>query len=345
MGLVMIELYEGVPGSGKSYNCVKDKLLPWVRRGRRLYVYVDGIYLDRLAAFEGKDQAELTTQITCWTQSAEVLAGLLHLEPGSAVIIDECQTLFRSQTGVDPEVLRLLEVHRHYGLDLVLMCQDYRQVTQTVTRLVEVTTKFRRLDRVGMKNRYQGFVRGNPEETEVIRKWIGKYDPKVYAYYSSYAAAAVKEQRQMKTALGSVTVIAGVCGLVFALCWFFWGNWIGSAAQTATPAAAQKEVITNTAMNKETADSPPIKPVRIVGGVGFVPVNKTEEEWRYLTEEGQMLTVSEVAGLSGGMVSEVTQGSTRKLVGSGVIWVPSEPLTEVARMPGGAEALRNMEGH
>ena len=31
----MIELYEGVPGSGKSYNCVKDKFLPWLRHGRR----------------------------------------------------------------------------------------------------------------------------------------------------------------------------------------------------------------------------------------------------------------------------------------------------------------------
>ena len=31
-----------------------------------------------------------------------------------------------------------------------------------------------------------------------------------------------------------------------------------------------------------------------------------------------MLTVAEVAGLSGGSVSEITTGSTRKLVGSGV---------------------------
>src|SRR5688572_7564021 len=340
----MIELYEGVPGSGKSYNCVKDKFLPWLRHGRRLYVYIEGIYLDRLAAFEGKEEWEFTKQITCWTQSAEVLSGLLNLEPGSAVIIDECQTLFRSQTRVDPEVLRLLEVHRHYGLDLVLMCQDYRQVTQTVTRLVEVTTKFRHLDRVGMSNRYQGFVRGNPEETEVIRKWIGKYDPKVYAYYSSYAAAAVKEQRQMKTALGSVTVIAGVCGLVLALCWFLWGNWIGSAGQTAPAAAGQKPSRAHEGLATDVAAPPPVKAVRVVGGVGFVPAGKIEEEWRYLTEEGQMLTVSEVAGLSGGTVSEVTQGSTRKLVGSGVVWVPAETLTDVASMLGGDEVLRDMGG-
>ena len=339
----MIELYEGVPGSGKSYNCVKDKFLPWLRHGRRLYVYIDGIYLDRLAAFEGKEQDELKKQIICWAEPAEVLAGLLNLQPGSAVIIDECQTLFRSQTRVDAEVLRLLEVHRHYGLDLVLMCQDYRQMTQSVTRLVEVTTKFRRLDRIGISNRYQGFVRGNPEETEVIRKWIGKYDPKVYAYYSSYAAAAVKEQRQMRTALGSVTVIAGLCGLALALGWFFWGNWLGSAGITNEPGMENKAIVKGMP-SKDEAAPVVLKPLRIVGGVGFVPAGQTQEQWRYLTEEGQMLTVAEVAGLSGGNVSEITTSGTRRLVGPGVVWLPSEPQTEVAGLRDGVEVLKQMEG-
>jgi len=332
----MIELFEGVPGSGKSYNCVKEKLLPWLRRGRRLYVYIDGIYLDRLATFEGLDEADVKKQITVWTEPAEVLAGLLNLEPGSAVIIDECQTLFRSQTRVDADVLRLLETHRHYGLDIVLMCQDFRQVTQSVTRLVEVTTKFRRLDRLGVKNRYQGFVRGNPEEVEVIRKWVGKYDPKVYAYYSSYAAAAVKEQRQMKHAMGSVTVLAGVIGLVLAGWWFVWGDWLGSGPRSAEAGPARNDVVM-----KERAEAPAIKPIRIVGGVGYVPAGKKREEWRYLTEDGLMLTVSEIAALSGGTVSEVKNGRLRKLVGPGVVWVPSEPLSEVHTMPGGIDVLKS----
>jgi hypothetical protein len=45
----MIELYEGVPGSGKSYHAICEKFLPWVKQGRRLYIAVDGIYLDRLS--------------------------------------------------------------------------------------------------------------------------------------------------------------------------------------------------------------------------------------------------------------------------------------------------------
>lgn len=337
----MIELYEGVPGSGKSYNCVKDKLLPWLRAGRRLSVYIDGIYLDRLAAFEGMGEAEVRKQVTVWTEPAEVLSGLLTLEPGSAVIIDECQTLFRSQTRVAPEVLRLLETHRHYGLDLVLMCQDYRQVTQSVTRLVEVTTKFRRLDRIGVKHRYQGFVRGNPEETEIIRKWIGKYDPTVYAYYSSYAAAAVKEQRQMKTALGSVTVIAGMAGLLLAAGWFLWGNWLGSGVKPAQAAGSKTEA----KPTSPAPDAPAVTPVRIVGGVGYVPAGTQREEWRYLTEDGLMLTVSEIAARSGGMVSEVKNGRTRKLVGPGVVWVPSEPVSELYPLPGGLEALNHLRGY
>ena len=49
----MIEMLEGVPGSGKSYYAVSERLLKWVRAGRRVYVFVDGFYLDRLALFEG----------------------------------------------------------------------------------------------------------------------------------------------------------------------------------------------------------------------------------------------------------------------------------------------------
>ncbi|MEO7862254.1 MAG: zonular occludens toxin domain-containing protein [Nitrospirales bacterium] len=151
----MIELLEGVPGSGKSYYAVSERLLKWVRAGRRVYVFVDGFYLDRLALFEGRHEAELEQQITIWHSGEDVKTGLLHVEPGSAVLIDEVQTVFRSKDKTDPALLRWLETHRHRGIDLVLMCQQYGQVTLGVNRLVEATTKFRRLDRFGLKNRYQ----------------------------------------------------------------------------------------------------------------------------------------------------------------------------------------------
>ena len=182
----MIEMLEGVPGSGKSYYAVSERFLSWVRANRKIYVYVDGIFLDRLGAFEGRTVEDLSKQIIVWQTPDDVRTGLLQVESGSAVIIDEAQTIFRSREKVDAELLRMLETHRHKGIDIVMLCQQHGQMTLGVLRLVEVTTKFRRLDRFGLKGRYQAQVRGNPEETEVIRMFTGKYSPGIYAYYSSY---------------------------------------------------------------------------------------------------------------------------------------------------------------
>ena len=74
----MIELYEGVPGAGKSYHAVSSKLLEWVRRNRRLYIYVEGFYLDKLALFEGREPAELEQQITLWP-TQEAVMGQFYL--------------------------------------------------------------------------------------------------------------------------------------------------------------------------------------------------------------------------------------------------------------------------
>jgi zona occludens toxin len=213
-------MYEGVPGAGKSYHAVAEVLLPWVRSNRRCYLYIDGMYVDRLAAFEGRTVESLQKQITVWLSADEVLLGLLSVDPGSAVLIDECQTVFRAKLKLDADILRWLETHRHIGVDVVLLCQNYKQVTAGVTRLVEVTTAFRRLDRFGLKNRYQAKVRGNPEEAEVIRMFSGRYDPKVYAYYSSYSAAGIKETKRGGSILKSPTVVVGVVALLGSLWWF-----------------------------------------------------------------------------------------------------------------------------
>jgi len=330
----MIELLEGVPGAGKSYHAVAEYLLPWVRKGRRLYVYVDGFYLDRLAKFEGRPLEDLQQQITPWTSGGEVLAGLTRVEPGSAVFIDECQTIFRAQQKLNGEILRWLETHRHYGIDVLLICQDYRQVTSGVTRVVEMTTKFRRLDRFGFKHRYQAFVRGNPEELEVIRGFTGIYDPKVYAYYGSYATAA-KEVRHVRSILRSPTIILGVVGLLMACGWFLFGGGTFAGTGTAAPAKPSKPQAQpqtpQVAATKEVTVQ--ITPLRIQGGMS-IP-RKGTTEWLWVAEDGRLLTADEIAAESGGTVQSFMQRGVMVLKGSGVIWggtpssvpVPMPPAT------------------
>ena len=323
----MIEMLEGVPGSGKSYYAVTEKLLKWVRGGRRVYVYVDGFYLDRLALFEGRDQAELEQQVTRWLTGEEVKAGLLNVEPGSAVVIDEVQTVFRSREKTDPEVLRWLETHRHRGIDLVLMCQQYGQVTLGVNRLVEATIKFRRLDRFGLKNRYQASVRGNPEEMDVIRMFTGKYEPKLYAYYSSYSSSAVRETARGGSILKSPTVILGGLGLVVAVGWFAFGGWLSGAkpSQPATPLATKGRPplpptppvpVLATPLVVEEARA--VKPVRIQGGLTVF--REGHEVWLWVSEHGQLMTEDDIVSESGGQVRSMMVRGVRVLKGSGVIY-------------------------
>lgn len=325
-------MFEGVPGSGKSYYAVSERFLKWLRAGRRIYIYVDGLYTDKLAVFEGRTEEELKRQITIWNSPEEVRAGLPNVEPGSSVLIDEVQTVFRSKEKTDPDLLRWLETHRHRGIDIVLMCQQYGQVTLGVNRLIETTTKFRRLDRFGLKNRYQAAVRGNPEEVEVIRMFTGKYEPKLYAYYASYSSAAIRESQRGGTILKSPTVIVGLLGLIVAGAFFSSGQWLSGAPTEAAPVTAQSQVHLprpEPLTLQQRTSATVVTPVRIAGSLGYYSEQRHAWEFRYLSEDGKILTLSQIVGLSGGTVREERNGPNVKLVGDGVIWQPvsvGEPL-------------------
>jgi len=321
-------MLEGVPGSGKSYYAVSERLLKWVRAGRRVYVFVDGFYLDRLALFEGVEMVVLEQQITLWHSGEDVKAGLLQVEPGSAVLIDEVQTVFRSKDKTDPQLLRWLETHRHRGIDLVLMCQQYGQVTLGVNRLVEATTKFRRLDRFGLKNRYQASVRGNPEELDVIRMFSGKYEPKLYAYYSSYSSSTVRETARGGSILKSPTVMIGGLGLAVAVGWFAFGGWL--SGMKPAPAAAVSKLalpappplpaapVSQPLAPVPVAVSSAVRPVRIQGGMTTIRGGKLE--WLWVSDDGHLMTEDEIAGESGGTVSSRLVRGVRVLAGTGVLY-------------------------
>lgn len=331
----MIELYEGVPGSGKSYHGIAEKVLPWVRQGRRLYLYVEGIYVDRLALFTGIALEQLQQQLTVWKDSLEVLSAFAHVEPGSAVIIDEAQTVFRAMQKVDAGLLRWLETHRHYGVDILLMAQDYRQMSQGVTRLIEATIKFRKLAFVGLSTKYQGKVRGNPEDTETIRAFVGTYSSSVYAYYSSYAAAAIREEQRSHSVFKSARVTVGIAAGVFALTLMVWRPWssLGSGVvkpgPTVAPSPSAQPVTAGVAPSPFGVVASAVtsvggrKPIHILGGVGFSERTSGDAVWRYLLESGELLTAAQISGRYGISVLEISEDGIVRLIGEGVVYGPS----------------------
>jgi zona occludens toxin (predicted ATPase) len=323
----MIELIEGVPGSGKSYYTVAERLLVWLRANRRIYLYIDGIYLDRLAHFEGRPLPELEEQITVWRSSEEVMTNLTKVDPRSVVIIDEAQTVFRSMQKVEPSLLRWLETHRHYGVDVVMMCQSWLQLTAGVTRLVESTTKFRKLSFFGLYSWTQGIVRGNPEETEVIRKFVLKFQGNVYAYYSSYAQAAITEEQRMPSIWKSPKMIIGGVAAGFALMIMVvrpWSSLGDPKPPTGVPVAAKSVAAAppgGPGPGASPALAPPgprmtAKPIVIVG----TAVWEGEREAHYLLADGTIVTAAQLAGRYGLAVQERWDGQAPFLVGEGITY-------------------------
>ena len=205
------------------------------------------------------------------------------------------------------------------------MCQQYGQVTLGVNRLVEATTKFRRLDRFGLKNRYQASVRGNPEELDVIRMFSGKYERKLYAYYSSYSSASARETARGGSMLKSPTLLIGLLGLVVAVAWFALGGWLSGvkpgpavAVSTLPPPPPLSAVSGSQPVVPVPVAVPVVHPVRIQGGV-LTEVHGSPQ-WLYVSESGRIMTDDEIAMVSGGTVNARMDRGVRLLFGSGVLW-------------------------
>ena len=111
-------------------------------------------------------------------------------------------------------------------------------MSQGVTRLIEATVKFRKLAFVGLAKKYQGKVRGNPEDNEVIRAFVGTYSPAIYAYYSSYASAAIREEKRSHTVFKSARVAIGIAAGLFALTLMVWRPWSSLGSTKPTPAGS-----------------------------------------------------------------------------------------------------------
>ncbi len=322
----MIELFEGVPGSGKTYYAVAERFLPRIKAGRRTYMYVDGIFLDKLAVFLDMKLEDLERQITVWRTQEEVLLGLPKVDYMSFVVIDEAQTIFRAMERVDKGLCRFLETHRHHGVDILMMCQDYRQMSMSVTRLVEVTMKFRKLSFVGLSNHYQLKVRGNPDDPTEIRKAAGKYDPRIYAYYASYSAATVKELRHKQTVFMSASVVLGMGALVFAL-WIFlarpWSSLASPPASVNPPAPVKMLDLKQPATSKPTTPDKKQESVvmeRSTPVVVIVGHGGHKGKYLYLLDDGRLMTAAQIAAKFGIAVREVTEGNKRYLIGEGVVY-------------------------
>lgn len=128
----MITLMTGVPGAGKTLKIVSDLAEKKDKEYQGYKIYTDGI-------------PELAIDVTPFPDGCSVknMHEWLKLpenkgERGTLVIIDEAQRVFppRSSNSAAPPLVEWLHVHRHEGIDLILITQMPQRIDKQVRDLV-----------------------------------------------------------------------------------------------------------------------------------------------------------------------------------------------------------------
>lgn len=175
----MITLITGVPGSGKTLSVVSD-LAKKVKKdwaGRKVFTH--GIP-ELTIPTEKIPEGHTINDMNVWLQYPE--------NNGSVVIIDEAQNIFppRSSGSKTPELVEWLHVHRHSGVDIILITQMPGRIDKQVRDLVGAHYHIHKTP-LGVRMRYfWDYCENSPKSgMKNARPEVYKFDKKAFGLYKS----------------------------------------------------------------------------------------------------------------------------------------------------------------
>lgn len=204
----MLIFYEGLPGSGKSYNACIDYIIPALQSGRHVFTNIYGLNHQKFA-----DTLQLTIEEVgfllhqlsddeCQPSSIATIikSPKYSYQDGettksyiqdSLVIIDEAHKFYpASNKKIDEGAFTFFAEHRHLGLDVMLMSQSFKSVHKSVRERVQSKYLFVKMTAVGLANKYkwESYEATAPEQFDKISSGVKKYEDKYFGLYASHSA-------------------------------------------------------------------------------------------------------------------------------------------------------------
>lgn len=191
-----IYAHEGLPRSGKSYEAAVYVILPALKKGRKVWAYVEGLNHQQFA-----DLAEISLERCKELLIQLVYDDVLKIPERQAkegwkdgwIIIDEIQDFYPSGTRkLDQTVSKFVTQHGHDGLDILIMGQSMSDVHTLWRNRITQKTQFLKRDAIGKEDSYlwtafKGKLDGNGKiKFEKIRSGSHKYEQKYFGLYASH---------------------------------------------------------------------------------------------------------------------------------------------------------------
>lgn len=185
----MIVFHEGLPGSGKSYEAMAERIVPAITAKRQVVAYVEGIDHAKVAELAGVTE-ELCRELLHVLTREQMGEWLTHCRDNALHVFDEAQNFWGNRAKLNAAETELVTEHRHRGMDIVLMGQDLRDVHATWRRRVELKLCFLKLNGLGMAGRYSvtTFRHLGGDQFSRAGLTVRKYDPRFFGSYKSHVS-------------------------------------------------------------------------------------------------------------------------------------------------------------
>ena len=186
----------GKPGGGKSYEAVKNHVIPAIKDRRKVVTNLP-LNIDHFCDVYGEHVRELI----------EIVDGKFHdfgaerpfsqpdhflkyddwkNEKGQGVlfVVDECHLAMPSGRA-KPVLLEYLSMHRHYGHDIILVTQNFKKVHRDIRDMVGLVYRAIKKSFIGRDDAYILKIHEGCT-SQVVNTKERKYEPYVFKFYKSH---------------------------------------------------------------------------------------------------------------------------------------------------------------
>ena len=275
-----INCYTGLQGSGKSYETVASVIVPSLKSGRRIVTNIAGLDEDAIKDFleDQRVRREDIREIVHFAYEDILKPGFFcrtdekthehtlgtFVNAGDLVIVDEVWRFWGSGEKLRPEHLEFFRMHRHYtdlagvSCDMAIITQDVGDLDRKLKAVIETTFQMVKLKNLGRPKNYriEIYSRANTRR-KPQQILVRKYDPKIFALYSSYDGKGGQEkvidgrQNMLKGSFFKFVIpLVVVIGL--------WGTW--AVAKVFNPSGKVSTSTVTPADKNKSLSSDPSKP-------------------------------------------------------------------------------------
>ncbi|EHG3460613.1 hypothetical protein JZC40_004363 [Salmonella enterica subsp. enterica serovar Moero] len=203
--------YIGLPGSGKSFECVSNVLLPAVQAGRRVVTNIIGVNPDVIYDYcvdtLNLDRASLGVVVVVdsktmkqrdffpYKNDNDETVTDTFCQPGDLIMADEAWRLWPKDSDVCTEHRSFFAEHRHFtnpldgtSCDFVYMTQSLATVARYIRDRQDKTFRMKKLTALGLSTRYRVDVFEGSKTTKaaLIQQYQCSYKKEIFPLYKSY---------------------------------------------------------------------------------------------------------------------------------------------------------------